>query len=70
MIYYDNYGPKHNLVEAKDLLYDSGTIDTHKLQEIITLMYGAKEGHCIAYKEGRLQWVKLPPQFKEYLETL
>lgn len=69
MTYYDNYGNRHELIET--YVSNPSHLDTNELQKkLVTAMYNAKEGHFLTYKDGRLTWVKLPPQFKDYLDKL
>ena len=65
MMYYDSNGNSHDLVEAGAGVYP---FLPYTLLDALSLT--PPEGSYLCFKDGGYKWVKLPPQFKDYLDKL
>jgi hypothetical protein len=68
MRYFDQSGIEHELVTLSSTGSYAG-YDSIRL-EFLELIKTPKEGHFIAYKEGKFKWVPIPPNFKDYTDKL
>ena len=71
MTYYDNDGVKHQLLEATNSYSNNiPPVDHYDLQNAIRLMNSGADGQYLVCRDGRPQWVNIPPNFKDYLDKL